>query len=99
MRATLCHTPLPPTTISFFARNACNSFLRPGYSRLFSAIRVGIIQQFARPSAMQRADGTTANLCHRSAAAANRFELKRLRNKEVIMASTSSGRQRQFWGN
>ena len=32
---------------------------------------------------------TTANLCQRSAAAAaNRFELKRLCNKEVIMAST-----------
>ena len=26
----------------FFGRNACNSFLRPHYSRLFSVIRVGI---------------------------------------------------------
>ena len=83
----LPHAALPPPPSPFFGRNACNSFLRPDYSRLFSAIRVGIIQQFARPSVVQGGSSTTANLCHRSAAAPNRFELKRLRNKEVIMAS------------
>ena len=60
---------------------------------------MGIILQFARPSDVRGGTATTANLCQRFDATlvANRFELKRRCNKEVIMASasgTGSGRQR-----
>ena len=51
---------------------------------------MGIILQFARPSDVRGGTATTANLCQRfdTTLVANRFELKRRCNKEVIMAST-----------